>query len=101
VHKDTIAYTLYDAEKIFERHRHRWEVNPEYWSILEKNGMVFSGNSPDTRRKEILELPERFFFLASQFHGEFKSRPTKPEPEYYGFIKACLDRKLGKTKPEF
>jgi CTP synthase len=101
VHKDTIAYTLYDAEKIFERHRHRWEVNPEYWSILEKNGMVFSGNSPDARRKEILELPERFFFLASQFHGEFKSRPTKPEPEYYGFIKACLDRKLGKTKPEF
>ena len=101
VHKDTIAYTLYDAEKIYERHRHRWEVNPEYWNILEKNGMVFSGNSPDARRKEILELPERFFFLASQFHGEFKSRPTKPEPEYYGFIKACLDRKLGKTKPEF
>ena len=101
VHKGTIAYTLYDVEKIYERHRHRWEVNPEYWNILEKNGMVFSGNSPDARRKEILELPERFFFLASQFHGEFKSRPTKPEPEYYGFIKACLDRKLGKTKPEF
>jgi CTP synthase len=101
VHKDTIAYTLYDAEKIFERHRHRWEVNPDYWSALENKGMVFSGNSPDARRKEILELPDRFFFFASQFHGEFKSRPTKPEPEYYGFIKACLDKKLGKRKPQF
>jgi CTP synthase len=101
VHKGTIAYTLYDVDKILERHRHRWEVNPDYWSALEKKGMVFSGNSPDARRKEILELPDRFFFFASQFHGEFKSRPTKPEPEYYGFVKACLDKKLGKTKPEF
>jgi CTP synthase len=101
VHKNTTAYTLYSLERIFERHRHRWEVNLDYWDILGKNGMVFSGNSPDGRRKEILELPDRFFFFASQFHGEFKSRPTKPEPEYYGFIKACLDKKLGKTKPEF
>jgi CTP synthase len=100
IHKDTIAYTLYDTEKILERHRHRWEVNPSYWSALENKGMVFSGNSPDARRKEILEIPERFFFFASQFHGEFKSRPTKPEPEYYGFIKACVDKKLGKTKPD-
>ena len=101
VHKNTMAYTLYGVEQISERHRHRWEVNPDYWSALEQKGMVFSGNSPDARRKEILELPDRFFFFASQFHGEFKSRPTKPEPEYYGFIKACLDKKLGKTKPEF
>ena len=101
VHKDTIAYTLYGKETIFERHRHRWEVNPEYWTQLETKGLIFSGNSPDARRKEILELPSNFFFFASQFHGEFKSRPTKPEPEYYGFIKACLDKKLGKTKPEF
>jgi len=101
VHKDTMAYTLYGVDKIFKRHRHRWEVNPDYWDALEKQGMVFSGNSPDAKRKEILELPSSFFFFASQFHGEFKSRPTKPEPEYYGFIKACLDKKLGKTKPEF
>jgi CTP synthase len=99
--KDTIAYTLYGVEKIFERHRHRWEVNPDYWDALEKQGMVFSGNSPDARRKEILELPRSYFFFASQFHGEFKSRPTIPEPEYRGFIKACLDKKLGKAKPEF
>ncbi|MCW4022537.1 MAG: CTP synthase, partial [Candidatus Bathyarchaeota archaeon] len=99
--KDTMAYTLYGKDTIFERHRHRWEVNPEYWTQLEQKGLRFSGNSPDARRKEILELPRNFFFFASQFHGEFKSRPTKPEPEYYGFIKACLDKKLGKIKPEF
>jgi CTP synthase len=99
--KDTMAYTLYGKDTIFERHRHRWEVNPEYWTQLEQKGLRFSGNSPDARRKEILELPSNFFFFASQFHGEFKSRPTKPEPEYYGFIKACLDKKLGKIKPEF
>jgi CTP synthase len=101
VKKETMAHRLYGVDKIFERHRHRWEVNPDYWDALEKKGMVFSGNSPDGRRKEILEVPDRFFFFASQFHGEFKSRPTKPEPEYYGFVKACLDKKLGKTKPEF
>ena len=101
VHKNTIAYTLYGEDNIFERHRHRWEVNANYWETLEKKGMVFSGNSPDGKRKEIMELPNSFFFFASQFHGEFKSRPTKPEPEYYGFIKACLDKKLGKPKPEF
>jgi CTP synthase len=97
--ENTLAYQLYGVGTIFERHRHRWEVNPEYWDTLNKNGMVFSAKSEDLRRMEILELPDRFFFLASQFHGEFKSRPGKPDGEYYGFIKACLDRKLGKTKP--
>lgn len=101
VRKGTLAYRLYGAEKIHERHRHRWEVNPEYWQVLEENGLVFSGKSPDGRRMEILELPTRFFFFASQFHGEFRSRPSKPDPEYYGFVKACLDKKLGKSRPEF
>ncbi|UCG44963.1 MAG: CTP synthase [Candidatus Bathyarchaeota archaeon] len=101
IKKGTLAFTLYKAEEVFERHRHRWEVNKEYWSVLQKHGLVFSGRSPDGRRIEILELPDKFFFFASQFHGEFKSRPTKPDPEYYGFIKACLDRKAGKTKAEF
>ncbi len=101
IKKETLAHRLYGAEEIYERHRHRWEVNPDYWGILEKHGMVFSGKSPDGRRMEILELPSNFFFFASQFHGEFKSRPGKPDPEYYGFVKACLDKKLGKSKPEF
>ena len=97
----TIAYTLYKNGEIYERHRHRFEVNLDYLEKLEKNGLVFSGKSADERRMEILELPNHFFFFASQFHGEFKSRPGRPDPEYYGFIKACLDKKLGKLKPEF
>ncbi|TET19804.1 CTP synthase [Candidatus Bathyarchaeota archaeon] len=101
VKKDTMAYILYGTGEIYERHRHRWEVNQDYWKILQKQGLVFSGKSPDGRRIEILELPDKFFFFASQFHGEFKSRPNRPDPEYYGFVRACLDRKLGKTKPEF
>ncbi|NIR87802.1 CTP synthase [Candidatus Bathyarchaeota archaeon] len=101
VEQKTLAHKLYGAEEIFERHRHRWEVNPAYWNTLKKHGLIFSGKSPDGRRMEILELPNKFFFFASQFHGEFKSRPGKPDPEYYGFIKACLDKKLGKSKPEF
>jgi len=96
--KGTMAHQLYGIEEIYERHRHRWEVNPKYWDTLEKHGMIFSGKSPDGQRMEILELPNKFFFLASQFHGEFKSRPGKPDGEYYGFIKACLNKKLGKTK---
>ncbi|MEM3459360.1 MAG: CTP synthase [Candidatus Bathyarchaeia archaeon] len=98
---NTLAYSLYKDEEIYERHRHRFEVNLDYLDKLEKNGLVFSGKSADGRRMEILELPNHFFFFASQFHGEFKSRPVKPEPEYYGFVKACLCKKLGKAKPEF
>jgi CTP synthase len=101
IKRGTLAHRLYGAEEIYERHRHRWEVNPQHWEVLEKHGLVFSGKSPDGRRMEILELPDKFFFLASQFHGEFKSRPSKPSPEYYGFVRACLDRKQGKPAPEF
>ena len=98
---DTIAYALYGCEEIYERHRHRFEVNLDYMDTLKENGMVFSGKSTDGRRMETLELPDRYFFFASQFHGEFKSRPARPDPEYYGFIKACVDKKSGKPKPRF
>ncbi len=101
VEPNTLACKLYKSEQIYERHRHRFEVNLDYSDVLKNNGLVFSGKSTDSRRMEILELPNHFYFLASQFHGEFKSRPGKPDPEYYGFIKACLDRKQGKSKPEF
>ena len=93
----TMAFKLYGCEEICERHRHRFEVNQDYLDKLEKKGIVFSGKSTDGRRMEILELPDHAFFFASQFHGEFKSRPSRPDPEYYGFIKACLDRKLTKA----
>jgi len=96
--KDSLAYKLYGSEEIYERHRHRWEVNPNYWDVLTKHGMVFSGKSPDGRRMEILELQDRFYFFASQFHGEFKSRPSKPDAEYFGFVKACLEKKQNESK---
>ena len=97
----TMAHRLYKAEEVHERHRHRFEVNLDYLEVLAKNGVVFSGRSADGRRMETLELPDKFFFFASQFHGEFKSRPGRPSPEYYGFISACLNRKMGKPKPTF
>jgi CTP synthase len=100
VKPNTIAHTLYKKEEIYERHRHRFEVNLDYLDTFEKNGLVFSGKSADGRRMEMLELPNHFFFFASQFHGEFKSRPERPDPEYYGFVKACLDKKLGKQKAQ-
>ncbi len=101
VEPDTVACQLYKDLEICERHRHRFEVNLEYAEILKKHGLVFSGKSTDGRRMELLELPSRFFFFASQFHGEFKSRPGRADAEYYGFVKACLDKKHGKAKPEF
>ena len=101
VEPKTLAHCLYNSEEVYERHRHRFEVNLDYSETLRKKGLVFSGKSSDARRMEILELPDDFFFFASQFHGEFKSRPGKPDPEYYGFIRACLDKKQGRQKPEF
>ena len=97
----TIASKLYNKIEIYERHRHRFEVNLDYKEVLKKNGLRFSGKSADGRRMETLELPNHYFFFASQFHGEFKSRPNRPSPEYLGFIKACLYKKLGKPKPKF
>lgn len=97
----TMAYNLYKCREIYERHRHRYEVNLDYLQVLKEKGLCFSGRSADGRRMETLELPNRYFFFASQFHGEFKSRPGKPSPEYYGFVSACLSKKLGKPKPTF
>ena len=98
--KNTMAYNLYGSDIIFERHRHRYEVNLEYLPLLVQNGIVFSGKTQDGLRMETLELPERFFFFATQFHPEFKSRPGRPDPAFYGFIKAALDSKQGKKNPE-
>jgi len=99
IEPETIAHILYKCDETYERHRHRFEVNLDYLEILKKNGLVFSGKSRDGRRMEILELPSNYFFFASQFHGEFRSRPGKPSPEYYGFIRACLSKKMGEAKP--
>ena len=98
---NTIAHTLYKSQEIYERHRHRFEVNLNYLGAFKENGLVFSGKSADGLRMELLELPSHFFFFASQFHGEFKSRPERPDPEYYGFVRACLDSRQGKKRPAF
>jgi len=90
--KGTISRNAYKADTISERHRHRWEVNPEYVAILEKKGLVFSGTSPDGKLMEIVELPKSKhpFFVATQFHPEFKSRPLNPHPLFMEFIKAGI-----------
>ncbi len=97
----SLPHKLYGSKEIKERHRHRWEVNQEYWDRLEKCGAVFPGWSKENGLKEILWLPELYFFLGTQFHPEFKSRPWSPSPPYYGLIKACLDKKLGKPEPVY
>ena len=94
----TLAYRLYNQPVVFERHRHRYEVNPAYWSLLQRKGLVFSGYSPDKRRVEFIELPNHPFYLGTQAHPEFRSRPGKPSPVYLGFIKACWERKLQSPK---
>ncbi|MCL1970268.1 MAG: CTP synthase [Candidatus Bathyarchaeota archaeon] len=101
IQPNTIASKLYNQEDTMERHRHRFEVNLDYVETLKKNGLIFSGKSTDSRRMETLELPDKYFFFATQFHGEFKSRPGKPSPAYKGFIQACIDKKLDKPKPTF
>ena len=90
--KGTIAYGAYGEKNISERHRHRYEVNPEYIADVENAGMVFSGTSPDRRLMEIAELPKNIhpFFLGTQFHPEFKARPLHPHPLFTAFIDACL-----------
>jgi CTP synthase len=87
----TLASKLYKEKQITERHRHRYEVNPEYIGDLEKAGLVFSATNKN--RMECLELPGHPFFFATQFHPEFRSRPTHPSPPYLGFVEACRANK--------
>lgn len=92
IKKDTLAYSDYKEEIIFERHRHRYEFNNKYKSILEENGMVFSGINEKANLVEIIELPKHKHFIASQFHPEFKSRPTRPHPLFDSFIRASIQK---------
>jgi len=91
--KGTIVHKLYGENKVYERHRHRYEVNPEYVEKLEKAGLVFSGRSPDGILMEFMEIPTHPYFVATQAHPEFKSRPLKPAPLFDGLIKAIKKRK--------
>ena len=91
--KGTLAYKKYKQETILERHRHRYEFNNEYKELLESKGMIFSGKNVCADLVEIIELPNHKHFIASQFHPEFKSRPTKAHPLFMSFIKASIQNK--------
>ena len=90
--KDSITSGAYGCSDIEERHRHRYEVNPEYIECLEKNGLTFSGKSPNGRLMEFVELRNHPFFVATQAHPEFKSRPLRPSPLFLGLIKASIEK---------
>ncbi len=87
---DTLAFSLYQQEVIYERHRHRYEFNNAYRSLFLETGYEISGTSPDGRLVEIIELPNHPFFIATQFHPEFRSRPSTSHPIFLGFVKAAL-----------
>jgi CTP synthase len=94
------AEAVYGTELIYERHRHRFEVNNRYRPLLEAAGMVLSGQSPDGRLVEIVELRDHPWFVASQFHPEFRSRPDRPHPLFSGFVGAAVALSQGR-EPEF
>jgi CTP synthase len=97
LHEGTRAREVYGEAVIYERHRHRYEVNNHLRKRLEHAGLVFSGTSPDERLVEIIELREHPFFVASQFHPEFKSRPLRPQPLFREFVRAALERARGRV----
>jgi CTP synthase len=92
--KGTLARDAYGADTVSERHRHRYEVNQKYVAEIEKGGLIFSGKSPDGTLMEIAELPKGVhpFFLGTQFHPEFKSRPLAPHKLFTAFAQACIER---------
>lgn len=102
VKRGTHAHRAYKSEKISERHRHRYEVNPDFVETLTAKGLVFSATSPDGRLMEIAELPaeQHPFFVGVQFHPEFKSSPLGPHPLFVSFIKAAADRSRGRRQTE-
>jgi CTP synthase len=100
LHDGTRAREIYGEPVIYERHRHRYEVNNHLRKHLEQAGLVCSGTSPDDRLVEIIELPEHPFFVASQFHPEFKSRPLRPQPLFRDFVGAALERSNERTREE-
>ena len=97
IKKGTKAYQAYQTTKISERHRHRYEFNNDYREILEKAGLVISGDSPNHNLMEIVEIKNHPFMLGSQFHPEFKSRPLRAHPLFNAFIKAADKYKNKKT----
>ncbi len=92
--KDTLAYRAYGQENISERHRHRYEFNNDFKTLLAEKGLIVSGSSPSGDLVEIVEIKDHPWFLGCQFHPEFKSRPMTPQPLFRDFIKAALEYRL-------
>ena len=90
---NSISGQAYDAEHIDERHRHRYEFNNQYRQQFEANGLRFSGTSPNGGLVEIVEIPDHPWFVAVQFHPEFKSKPLKAHPLFAGFVGAAVERR--------
>jgi len=92
----TKAYEIYGKKEIYERHRHRYEFNPEFRPLLEKKGLVVSGEYVSKKLPEIVEIPEHKWFIGCQFHPEFKSKPFAPHPLFVEFVNASFQNKLDK-----
>ena len=88
--KDSLAKRIYETTKIFERHRHRYEVNSKYIDAFKEKGFIYSGMSPDNLLPEIIESTNHKWFIGVQFHPELKSRPQNPHPLFISFIEACI-----------
>jgi CTP synthase len=97
----SMAWQSYGSDEVWERHRHRYEVNPEYVPLFEEKGLVISGKSPDRIFVEVIELTDHPWFLACQFHPEFKSRPYEPHPLFASFIAAAVNHKGARLKEDF
>ena len=97
LHEGTAAREIYGEAVIYERHRHRYEVNNFLRRRLEAAGLVISGTSPDERLDEIIEIADHPFFVASQFHPEFKSRPERPAPLFRDFVGAAFEHAGGRV----
>ena len=100
LHEGTRAREIFGEAVIYKRHRHRYEVNNQLRRRLEDEGLVAGGTSPDERLVEIIELPDHPFFVASQFHPEFNSRPTRPEPLFREFVGAAAERAAERPESE-
>lgn len=96
----TRAHEAYGQDIVYERHRHRYEVNNAFRAKLGEAGLVFSGTSPDDKLVEIIELPDHPYFVASQFHPEFKSRPNRPHPLFREFVAGAIRHKAGRLPIE-
>ena len=97
INPDTIASKIYSDEVIYERHRHRYEVNNKYRDKLIENGLIIGGVSPDNNLVEMIEIKDHPYFVASQFHPEFKSRPWEPAPLFKDFIASSIKTKSSES----